>query len=1051
MKMDYFRKLKSTCCIFKEHVKLEKYGYGFLFLCSTSLLFPLKSYSLEVSNVQVQQEKNIKGTIKDSSGEPIIGANVVVKGSSIGTITDFNGEFSISVPENSVLLISYIGYQQTEVIVSGRSNYDVVLKEDSELLDEVVVIGYGAVKKADLSGSVSTMGSKLVKDRKTMNLSNALSGAMSGVSVSRQGGEPGALGDILIRGVTTIGNTSPLVIIDGVEGDLDAVNPNDVENISVLKDAASASIYGSKAAAGVIIITTKRAKGEKVSVSYDFEYGIETAPVHPEFVGAVDYMKMENEGVWNDAGNGDDRFPVYSEDLINNYESLHLENPDKYPMTDWYNEVMHKTASSQMHSVGISVNADKIKSYNSFGYNKVGALYNNFNKKRYTFRSNNDINFNKYLSATVNFSFRRVEDDKPRTDPSDIFFAIMTARPIDAAFWSDGRYAPGRDGGSIVSSIDRSGFRDRSYSDVDGKFALNFKPIKDLTISAVFAPHFQWEKNKTFTKKVEFTSAEDPNEVIHVLPAETSLSESRNDAMRFTSQFVANYIKTFNKKHNLNAMVGYEAYYGFNESLSASRGQYQLTEYPYLNLGNKDFQGTSGSASESARRSYFGRVMYNYKQKYYVQINTRIDGSSNFHKDHRWGTFPSASAAWTISEEKFMLSTKNWLDNLKFRLSYGLLGNDRISAFAYMAKLGFGDVVFTNNGEANIYQYAAATNYPIEDITWEKTKTFDVGVDAAFLGNRLRFSFDYYIKKTTDMLLNVQIPTFIGYGNPVNNAGAMKTKGFDFEINWNDNIGEFNYSLGFNLSDSKSIMQDMAGTEMIGNYIKAEGTEFEEFYGYVSEGIYQTQEEVDNSAKLSNAVRPGDIKYKDISGPDGVPDGIISAAYDRVPLGGSLPRFLYGGNVYMEYKGFDLSFAFQGIGKRNSYMSPYMIAPLQNHTGGIQEYAKGKYWSHYNTPEQNEKALYPLISEKDQSLNYCNSDFWIFNGAYFRMKNITLGYNFPIELVKKIGLQGLRIYAATNDPFSISHYPEGWAPETSDRSMHYPYTVSYLFGLNVKF
>lgn len=538
----------------------------------------------------------------------------------------------------------------------------------------------------------------------------------------------------------------------------------------------------------------------------------------------------------------------------------------------------------------------------------------------------------------------------------------------------------------------------------------------------------------------------------------TKLTEYRNDYYDVTTQFFANYNKTFGK-HDLSVMVGYEDYYAFWENLNASRDQYELTGYPYLDIGPETYRDNSGNAEEYAYRSLFGRVTYNYDNRYLLQANFRRDGSSRFAPESRWANFPSFSAGWILSEEQFMKNLNwDWLSYLKLRGSWGTLGNERITDinnndkqnyYPYQSALNFNSALLYKGGVVTSVSTAAQQYYAVRNISWETTETWDIGLDANFLNSRLYFAFDYYKKNTRDMLIALEIPKFIGYDNPFVNTGKMQTKGYDLEIGWRDHIGDFSYSVSANLSDFVSKMGDLGGTEFLGDQVKMEGSEFNEWYGYVSDGLFQTQEEVDNSPKLNNNVTVGDIKYVDISGPDGVPDGKISSEYDRVLLGGSLPRYMYGMNLSASYKGFDISMMLQGVGKQNARINREMVEGLKDNWTGFPAILEGNYWSVNNTEEENLNAKYPRLTRTNVEANMAMSDFWLFNGRYLRMKSLTVGYTLPSALTKKISMETVRFYVSGNDLFCISNYPYGWDPEVSVTG--YPITMSVLLGVSVNF
>lgn len=1011
-----------------------------------------KKIILTTENVESsdsKQTKQVKGRVVDVAGEPVIGATIKELGTSNGTITDFNGNFVLKVGGASTLEVSYIGYKSQQVKPVAGQDLQLILKEDTEMLDEVVVVGYGTMKKSDLTGAVAAVKGDQLAARKTTQLSTALQGAIAGVTVTRDNNAPGAAaGSIKVRGVTTISDTSPLVIVDGVPGSINDVAPNDVESISVLKDAASASIYGSRAAAGVIVITTKRAKEKDLSISYNFEYGLEIPTQQPEYVGVKRFLEMTNELRYNDNPSGGWN-QAYSDDDVNNWETNHLTDPDKYPITDWTGLILKKSAPRQTHTVNVSGGSKNVKSNASFVYDKVDGLYGDRYYERFMIRSNNDFRVNKYLGATLDVNFKRAKTHQPNYNP---FYDMRIAPMIYPAVWQNGAYAEGKNGSNPYAKVNEGGTNDEWYTKVGGRAAINLTPIDGLTISAVISPNYSFTKQKNFKKAVPYYSSEDPNVIAGYCDggySTTMLTENRNDSYDVTIQGIINYAKTFGK-HDLNLMAGYETYYLLSEQLSASRDQYELDNFPYLDLGPLDYRDNSGNASELAYRSWFGRVAYNFDNKYLLQANIRYDGSSRFHPDHRWGAFPSVSAGWVISEENFMKNLNlDWLSFLKLRASYGSLGNERIgSNYPYQASLSFSNVLFYQNGQVVSQLSAAQWAYAMTNISWETTNSVDVGFDAYFFNNRLRVTADYYNKQTKDMLLALEIPDYVGFDNPQKNTGKMYTNGYDIEVGWNDQIGDLTYGISANFSDFVSKMGDLGGTEFLGDQVKLEGSEFNEWYGYLSDGLMLTEEDL-QGPKLNDNVKLGDVKYKDVSGPDGVPDGKISPEYDRVLLGGSLPRFQYGATLNLGYKGIDFSVAFQGIGRQNARLSSAMVQPLQYNWGNIPSIIDGNYWSEKNTPEQNAQVAYPRLTYANAGSNYAMSDYWLFNGRYLRMKNITLGYTLPQKWTEKVTIKQARVYVAANDLFCISNYPKGWDPEMGTSS--YPITTSVLFGLSVNF
>lgn len=752
--------------------------------------------------------RKIKGVVGDGNNEPLIGATVKVKGTNIVTVTDMDGNFELEVPSGAELVVSYIGFNDQTVKISGsKSKYDVELQENTNSLDELVVIGYGTVKKKDLTGAVAAVkGDELVNKRTTM-LSNALQGSLSGVTVSRNSSAPGSgASSIRVRGITTIGESSPLVIVDGVESTLDYVNANDVESISVLKDAAAASIYGSKAAAGVILVTTKRGNDTgKIDLKYNAEFGWEIRTKQPSMVGVTRYLEMNNELQYNDNPSGG-FFQVYTADQTKNWVKYNQTDPNNYPITDWQGLILNSSAPRMTHSLTVSGGNKAVKSVATLTYDEVDGLYDGRGFQRYMFRANNDFNINKKLSASLDVSIRHAKSRNQIYDP----FSTMRLMPaIYPAMWSDGRIASGKSGSNPYGLLKNGGSTVSHSTQLSGKGSLTYKPLTGLSLSAIISPFINYQKNKQFKLACWYTLPDDPDVIGGYLDAGSlyatnKLTEGRNDNWHVTSQLLANYMRTFGK-HDITVMAGFENYYMKSENLSAARDQYELTNYPFLNIGSEDFQTNSGTGAEYTSNSFFGRLLYSYANRYLFQANVRRDGSSRFAKNYRWGTFPSFSAGWVMSEEPFMQKANlPWLSYLKLRASWGKLGNERIGSnyFPYIALMNFGSTLFyMADGSVISGSTARPAVLAVEDITWETTTSTDLGFDANFLNNRLHINFDYYWKKTTDMLLAIQIPYTMGYNSPNTNAGKMSTHGYDIDVSWQDHIGDFKYSVGLNFSD----------------------------------------------------------------------------------------------------------------------------------------------------------------------------------------------------------------------------------------------------------
>ncbi len=996
------------------------------------------------------QDRTITGRVTDENNQPLSGVSVSLKNTQIGTVTNDNGGYSITISQNKpVLIFSFVGMKDQEVVVGNVSNtMDVIMEAEALGLEEVVAIGYGTAKKKDLTGSVSTVEGADISKRNVTQLSQAIQGAIPGVMVTRTSSTPGAGATIRVRGVTTIGDSDPLIIVDGVPVlSMNDVNADDIQDISVLKDAASASIYGARAASGVILITTKRPRTGHVNLEYNGNYGIEKPTRFPEVVGAQRYLEMINEFTWNDAGSKPgEEYALYSKEMVDNWLERNRTDPNQYPVTDWIGLIMKDFAPRHSHNLSVTAGGERVKTQASLNYEKIEGLYAQKSFERVMSRLNNRITINKFIGVDIDMAYNYSLAEDPSINPID---DIKRYAPIYAATWADGRIASGKSGANIYAKLNNGGFQKNWRNLFTGRAALEIKPIQDLTITGVFSPQMYSTKGKSFRQVIPYYTADDPTMFGGYIEgySTTSLAEERVDGKTFVKQLLANYQKKLGQ-HRLNLLGGYEDSYTFREVMTGNGDNFVLSDYAYLDLAPLDFQKTAGNAYETSYRSLFGRLMYDFKDKYFLQANIRRDGSSRFHPDYRWGSFPSISAGWVLTQESF-LKNSGILSYLKLRGSWGQLGNERIGNYPYQSSLNYFNTLFYQGNTIVSGTTAAQTRYAIPNISWEITETVDVGLDAYFFSNRLMLTADYYNKRTKAMLLELEIPDYMGFENPQQNTGIMHTKGWDLQLSWRDRIDELRYSVVFNLSDSRSVMGDLGGIVLGNAQITREGSEYNEWYGYLSQGLFQTAEEVADSPKLYSSIKPGDVKYVDVSGPDGVPDGKITPDYDRVLLGGSLPRYIYGGQINADYKGIDLSVAVQGVGKQNTIMPVQMVKPFFSAWTNPPAIIDGNYWSLNNTAEQNLGAAYPRLSyTAAENNNYVTSDYWMIKGSYFRLKNITLGYTLPSTLTNNMSINNIRLYVSATDLFTVDHYPGGWDPEVSYNTY---ISKSFNFGVSVKF
>lgn len=1008
---------------------------------------------LTLSQTAFAQNRKITGNVVSATSEPVIGASVVAAGTTTGTATDINGDFTLTLPtETTSIIVSCIGYTQVTVKLTEKDTYNVTLEEDANFLDEVVFVGYGTMKKKDLTGSVSSVEGDMIKKRQTTEVTNALQGAISGLTVTRSSSGPGSNATLRVRGITSMQESSPLVIIDGVPGSLSDVLPGDIQDLTVLKDAASAAIYGSRAAAGVIVVTTRRAtESEKASVDFSYSMAMDFPTAMPEYGDAVGYMEAMNELAYNDTPSAG-RYSVWPQEYISGYNALHKSNPDLYPDTDWAGMILKNYAPRQKYNLSVTAGTKKVKTKISLGYDNVDGLYtgDSYTWDKYAVRVNNDIELNDYMSFSIDLNGRIVDSSAPYYSPAGW---MRNAGPIYAAEWSDGRPASGKDGTNPYAKMLYGGTKESRSIVGGGKLQLDIRPFTGLVISGVFSPKFNESRDKDFNKAVTYTPYDDPDGPESFLASAntTDLTEVRTSSYSYTAQLFANYNKNWGK-HYFGVMAGIEEFYNNWQNISASKADYITDYFPYLSAGPDDKVTAGNSAPyENAYFSAYGRVTYNYDSRYYLQANFRADASARFAKNYRWGYFPSVSVGWVVSREGFM-KDQDVVSHLKLRASYGNLGNERIGNYPYQTTMSFtSPSVFSGSSVIGV-QGVTNSKLAIEDITWETTTTYDIGADLNFLRDRLTVNFDWYYKKTRNMLIELDIPSFMGYSAPDQNAGDMNTKGWDLTLGWSDMIGDFNYGVNFNLSDYKSVMGDIGDKLTIsGGTIIASGLEYKAWYGYRSDGIFQNADEVSQSAVTSATVQPGDIRFKDLSGANGVPDGIINNDYDRTVIGSSLPRMNYGGSIFLGWKGLDFNMTFQGVGKRDALLSAQMVQPLYSYWGNVPKFVEGSHWSPFNTINENLSAKYPRYSQTTgtTSQNYAVSDFWLINGAYFRIKDITIGYTLPRKWLDTIKVRNLRLSCSLSDFFTACHFPKGWDPEVS--STGYPITKSVVFGASIKF
>jgi len=972
----------------------------------------------------------VTGRVTDTLGVPLPGVNVKLKGSTAGTTTGSEGRYSITIPDgNGTLVFSYLGFTTQEAEVNGRNTINIQLKERASALNEVVVVGYGTQKKVNLTGAVSVIASKDLLTRPVGQTSAALAGIAPGVTVIQNSGRPGGdAATIRVRGVGTTGNSDPLVLIDGIEGTMNNIDPNIIESISILKDAASASIYGSRAANGVILVTTKRGSGKKIGINYNSYAGWQRPTNMPDVVNALDHMLLMNEAYTNVG-----RSQLYPNDLIEQYRTQGGVSSDKYPNTDWQKQVLTGSGFQQSHFLTVDGGSENIRVFTSVGYFDQKGIIENSSYRRYTVRNNTDVTFSKKLSMKFDLQFVNGITKEPAIGTGNVFNYMngIPANQLDRN--SNGTWGIGWNGlNPVAASIEGGTNQTTSPSGIINA-SLNYRPVEWLTAEFTIAPKLGESVGKNFNKSIQTYYPD--GSIGYKSPALTSLTENNSRSIYNNMRATLTADKTFGS-HAVKVLVGASQEDYHNDFISAFRDTYILPNYPVINSGSAVNQQTSGTSEEWALRSFFGRVNYDYKQKYLLELNGRYDGSSRFLTGKRYAFFPSASAGWRISQEAFMQPLKKVIDELKIRASWGRLGNQNIGTYPSTVSVDLGSGVLGKQ----IVNVAALNNLSNKDISWETTEMSDIGIDAVLFSN-LTITADYYNRKTKDILLLLNVPLIIGLNAPFQNAGVVSNKGWEVGIGYRGNIKEFKYNVNVNVSDVINKVVDLRGINQTGLTVNREGYAYGSVFGYQAEGFFKDAQDVAGHAKQFGTVAPGDLKYKDQNN-----DGIINES-DKVVLGSTIPRYTFGVNFNGSYKGIDISFLLQGVGKANSYLYGPGIMPFSvgNLGGTILEPNKDRWTP--TTPN----AKYPRLAF-GESNNEQNSSFWMKDASYIRLKNIQLGYSFPAKISGLAGIKRLRVYVNGSNLFTIDNFWDGFDVESPVGTVSvYPQVKVYSFGLSANF
>ncbi|MCK0189957.1 TonB-dependent receptor [Arenibacter sp. F20364] len=995
------------------------------------------------------QEKTVSGSVTDSQNVPLPGVNVVEVGTTNGTQTDFDGNYSLSVNAGSSLQFSYIGMVSQTIVIAGKSTINLQMEEDASQLDEVVVVGYGTQKAVNLTGSVETVKAEEIARQPVAQASQALAGLVPGLTATQSSGQPGEDGAaIRIRGIGTLGSgakNNPLILVDGIPDDINGLDPSDIESISVLKDASASAIYGSRAANGVILITTKRGKEGKLSTSFNSYVGVQSIAQNLKFLDALGYMEA-----FNSAEPG-----AFSEETLQAYRDGNGVGTEALPDTDWVDLLFSSAAIQQYHSLSVRGGSEKLKAATSISFTDQDGNVPNFNFKRYNGRFNLDYNLSEKLDLAFDLNFRR----ELKSQPAGLNLLTRSAyrlQPLFIAINDDGTYGSGFNGSNPVALANSTALDQTTNNYVRALVKATYRPFNNFSISATYAPQYLDVDQDDYRAKYTYYdgSGAPPQVTVGEGSSESSVYKETFTSFQDNFNAVANWDKDFGD-HSLSLLAGYEFLKFKSEVWSASRRGFVLDEYRGLDNGLPDTQLNSGSSTLNGLESLFGRFNYAYKNKYLLEANVRKDASSRFAKGYRSATFPSFSLGWVVSEEGF-LSNSETLNFLKFRASWGQLGNQFISSgnnFPYTSLFGLGNANATIGGVPVVggAQLVLANS----QLRWETGETQNIGVDAKFFGSKLSFTGEYYVRKTKDILLGVTIPTSVGLEAPVQNAGEVWNTGYDLSLGWNDNIGEnFRYGFNFNYSDFDNEIKNLGGLSQLplGNTINRVGSEIGAIYGLKVEGLYQ-ESDFDTNGNLNSglpvpgfgAIQAGDIKYADVSGPDGVPDGQLTND-DRMIIGSDIANKNWGLELFAEYKGIDFSVSFLGSGGRDLVLEGDAGWAFYN-AGKIQEW-QADYWTPTNTT-----AAYPRLHPSSAHPNWRVNETWMHDASYTRLRNVTLGYQLPRNLVDSINITNARVYISGQNLATWDNMPEGIDPLTPQFSTgaFYPVTKIFTMGLNVTF
>ncbi|MDN5284903.1 MAG: SusC/RagA family TonB-linked outer membrane protein [Mucilaginibacter sp.] len=1009
-------------------------------------------------------QAQVTGVIKDAeNGQPLPGVVVKLKGTTSAVSSNADGKFSITAPGDGVLSCSFLGYNTKDVSIGGKTNIAITLSASTKGLNEVVVVGYGTQKKVNVSGAVNTVSAKQLTNRPVTSLTSALEGVVPGMTIVGRPGDAGgktkagSLGgddvSINVRGRGNLGTSSPLFVVDGVPitgGDFSRINPNDVESISVLKDASASSIYGSRAAYGVILVTTKKGKDGQAVINYNAYYGIQTPTVLPKWLGSYDFATLTNEALSN-AGKTP-RFSASDLQKIKDHS-----DPDNFPDNDWYKLTLRQSAPMTEHEINIS-GGGKTRYFLGGSFFDQNSLLPDKNLQRYSFRANTESQVSDKFRIGSNVSF--IRDGLDNKNGTVDFTTLNREVPLMVNKQSNGEWGSIDGGlpdgtlaaGNPLRTLAEGGRNSYTTNRFIGSVNGNYTPIKGLDINGMVSYNYFSAVSSAFTSTIDpilnFNTGA-PISGTGVSP--NQLDEAWENTGKLLTQGTVSYEKTVGKHYaKLLGGASYEQY--SDRKIEVIRKNFASNDLNSINAGSADPLNTAstGGIQNNAIESVFGRFNYSYNDRYLLEASMRVDASSQFAPGHRSGAYPSFSGAWRISQEDFMKSV-TWLSELKLRGSWGKLGNiSNVGNYDFYDGINTGTAVILDQSKQD---GAWQGKLPNTTLSWEKITMTNVGLDAGFFNNKLNLQVDAFNKITNGILLtNPSLPDEAGLvfstdpaknTAPSANLAKVQNKGFELSLNYNGHIQDFKFSVGGNVSRiwNKVLNLGGQGDQVNGYYVNRVGAAIGSFYMWQADGLFTSSADVANHATQSTSTKAGDIKYVDQNG-DGKIDG-----NDRVIVGNDVPYFTYGVNLSASYKNFDFSLLGQGVGNVKVYLEEEASQAFFN-GAGVKEYVLGR-WTATNP---NPNAVYPrLLSSADNTQNLKQSSFWLFNADYFRVKALTIGYSLPKKVLESIHIKGLRVYASSNNPFTIrgDKRLKDFDPETASQRSSYPQLKTYSFGVNL--